>query len=295
VDSVGQNPELAWVDTATAQSVPLLLKTLKDEGYYPEQVRWIIVTHAHLDHAGGAGVLASYCKNAQVLAHPRAARHLIDPSRLEMSARKVYGDESFEALYGKRLEGIPPARVVPMEEGSEVELGRSRLQFFHTRGHANHHFCVLDSSLSTVYTGDAFGLRYPSLQGQGLFVLPSTSPTDFDGVEALKTIDRILALSVKSYYPTHFGQVGEVQEAAEQLRVHLEFSIRLLEEATHSFSTPELESRIHQGLVRYYRDHLEARGQFFDSHQWRQLDLDLQLNAAGLAHCARKTRSADNP
>jgi glyoxylase-like metal-dependent hydrolase (beta-lactamase superfamily II) len=294
VEATSSDIELAWIDTATAQSVPHLLASMEAEGFSAEQVRWIIVTHAHLDHAGGAGALAVHCKNAKILAHPRAARHLIDPSRLEASARKVYGDDSFESLYGSRLIGVPADRVVAMEDGAEVELGRSKLHFLHTRGHANHHFCVFDATLATVFTGDSFGLRYPTLQRDGLFVFPSTSPTDFDGPEALKTLDKILGLQVKSFFPTHFGQVFEVSDSASQLRLHLQQSIDCVARASRDYAPQELESRLYQDLVGYYRDFLEAKGQFFGAREWVQLELDLKLNAAGLAHCVRKIWESAN-
>src|SRR5262249_54286000 len=150
------------------------------EGLGPEAVDYLIVTHVHLDHAGGSSLLMRECPNARLLAHPRAIPHLVDPSKLVASARQGYGDAEFEKLYG-RIDPIEAGRVRAMDDGSRLGWAGAELEFLHTRGHANHHFCILLSESGkprSIFTGDSFGLAYPELQQSGLFIFPSTSPTD---------------------------------------------------------------------------------------------------------------------
>jgi len=290
IEGAGAGAEAAYIDTGTSSSVPLLLEALQHEGLVPAQVRWIIATHAHLDHAAGAGTLAEQCPQATILAHPKAARHLVDPARLEASARKVYGDGPFEMLYGPSLRPIPQSRVRSLEDNEEVELGNSRLRFLHTRGHANHHGCIHDPELSTVYTGDSFGLRYPALQSGGLFVFPSTSPTDFDGPEALRTLERILSCGVTSFRPTHYDAVPDVVESAAQLKTDLEFSMELLDHAIRAPVDDGIDEFCFNALRKHYSERVTALQIPFDAEQWSHLELDLGLNAAGIAHVARKCR-----
>ncbi len=281
--------EAAFVDNNTAHAVPLLLRALRDHGYRPEQVRYVIITHVHLDHAGGTSALLEACPRATVLAHPRAAKHVIDPSRLIASARQVYGEGEFARLYGE-IHPIDVARVVAVEHEARHELGGEHLRFFHTRGHANHHFCIEDAAAGAVFTGDAFGLRYPALQQAGLFVFPSTSPTDFDGPEAKKSVDAILACGLTAY-PTHFGAVHETQRAAEQLKALLDFSEALMQEAARSgLPDPELTGFCKERLRPELERSAARVGLTLGADEWRLLQLDLDLNAQGLAHAAQKLR-----
>ena len=143
-------------------SVERILKVIESRGRSPDEVSHVIVTHVHLDHAGGAGELMARLPNAQFVVHPYGARHMIDPSRLEASARDVYGDEEFDAMYGT-LTPIPAERVITMEDGDSLLVGRRPLSFMDSPGHARHHFCVWDEQSSGWFTGDTFGLSYREL------------------------------------------------------------------------------------------------------------------------------------
>ena len=279
-----------FVDNNTACAVPLLLERLRQEGLSPEQVDYAIVTHAHLDHAAGSRALLDACPNAMLLAHPRAAGHIIDPSRLAASARKVYGDRAFEELYGT-VGAVAAARVRAMQEGEVLRWGGRELSFLHTRGHANHHFCVHDPASQGVFTGDAFGLAYPDLQKGGLFIFPSTSPTGYEPEEARASVERIVRTGAQRAFLTHFGELKNLRAAADQLLKHLDFSARLLEHAVHSgLSDADLAGFCEQSLREHYRVVLERLG-LAEAGAWELLKLDLELNAAGIAHAARKRRS----
>ncbi len=285
-----EGDEAAFIDNNTALAVPTLLDHLAAEGLTPEQVKYLIITHVHLDHAGGTSALLKACPNAVVIAHPRAARHVIDPERLVGSARAVYGAETFDQLYGT-IEPVPAERVREMEDGETLPFGERTLTFLHTRGHANHHFCIVDSASHSIFTGDAFGLHYPALQADGPFAFPSTSPTDFDGPLARESVKRLVALKPSCIYPTHFGPLGEIGRRGEQLLAHLEFSEALMLEAEASdCADDELEPMIKQRLDAYFDGVLEERGAG-DPDLYRDLmAMDLDLNAQGLAFVAAKRR-----
>lgn len=286
-----EDGEVAFIEANTAHAVPRLLEVLAREGLSVEQVKYVIVTHVHLDHAGGASALMKACPNATLLAHPRAARHLIDPSKLVASAMQVYGDEAFTKLYGV-IEAIDAARVQKLDDGAEVKLGQGTLRFLHTRGHANHHFVVHDLLQSCVFTGDAFGLVYPRLQREGRFAFPSTSPTDFDGPAAMEAVKQIVALGSSSVALTHFGRHEDVATIAEQLLRWLELSTRLMTEGAHSRDEQgTLEQRFKRRLTHEMEDAAKRAGLTLNDDDWKLLELDLELNAQGLAVAAVKNRT----
>ena len=133
----------AFVDTGTNASVPRLLAALRLLGLTGQSVDWVILTHVHLDHAGGAGLLMEHLPQARLVVHPRGARHMIDPSVLMQGVRAVYGDEVAARDYGE-LRPVPAGRVVTPEDGTVLELAGRPLRFADTPGHARHHHCLWD-------------------------------------------------------------------------------------------------------------------------------------------------------
>ena len=283
--------ECAFIETATSHARPKLLRALEESGHRPEDVRYVVVTHAHLDHAAGAGALLAVCPNATLLAHPRAARHLIDPAKLIRSATAVYGEERFAKLYGT-LEPIPKERVRVLEDGETFALGDATLRVHHTAGHANHHFVVDDPATESVYTGDSFGLVYPDLQGRGLFVLPSTSPTNFDAKEARRSVDRIVGLGEKHACLTHFGPHDDMRGIAAQLHPWIDRAEAWVDEAA---SGSESVDAITAKLKTAWRDAIaadaDAKHLAFGAAEWELLALDIELNAQGLAVAAELKRN----
>ena len=284
--------EVAFIEANTTHAVPRLLAALKTAGLAAEAVKYVIVTHVHLDHAGGASALMRACPNATLLAHPRAARHLIDPTRLVASAQKVYGAEAFERLYGT-IEAIDAKRVRALEDGERVTLGAAPFQFLHTRGHANHHFVVHDEQRQVVYTGDAFGLVYPALQRAQRFAYPSTSPTDFDGPAAIASVKRVVDLKARAVALTHFGQFEDVEVIAAQLIGWLELSTRLVEEGAKSGDeTGTLEQRFKWQLDQAFELAASRAGLALGETDRQLIRFDSELNGQGLAFAAVKSRSA---
>jgi glyoxylase-like metal-dependent hydrolase (beta-lactamase superfamily II) len=304
---VHNGSESLFIDNNTAHSVPLLLKALAHAGLKPEQVKYVIITHVHLDHSGGSSLLMKACPQATLLAHPRAAPHVIDPARLIAGAEAVYGTEQFARLYGK-IEPIAATRVRAVEDGEEIQFGAKKLRFFFTRGHANHHMCVelSDAGEKVVFTGDAFGLAYPDLQSGGLFIFPSTSPTDFDADEARASVEKIVATGAWIAFPTHFGAVKDLQRARSQLIEMIDFSEGVLDDAEASPLKDEELTAYCEAKIRVKMESLlKARGLSL-GHRLSGpangnetvgdlLKLDIELNAQGLAHVAVKRRHPKEP
>jgi glyoxylase-like metal-dependent hydrolase (beta-lactamase superfamily II) len=287
--------ECAFIETETSHARPKLLAALTESGHTVEDVRWIVVTHAHLDHAAGAGGLLAACPRATLLAHPRAAKHLIDPAKLVKSATAVYGAERFDKLYGK-IEPIPKERVRALEDGETFELGSATLRVLHTAGHANHHFVVDDPATESVYTGDSFGLVYPALQKHGLFALATTSPTNFDAKEARISIDRIRGLGEKYACLTHFGASTDIDGIAKQLHAWIDRADAWVEEAARGRETVEvITERLRTAWREAIERESESRGLRFGAAEWEMLAMDIDLNAQGLAVAAELKRNPPPP
>jgi glyoxylase-like metal-dependent hydrolase (beta-lactamase superfamily II) len=293
LDTETPSPRALFIESGTAHAVPHLLAALQAQGLSPESVDGLIVTHAHLDHAGGASaLLAQLPSTAQLWAHPRAARHLTDPTKLIQSAQAVYGAARFEALYGA-IHPIPAQQVISLEDGASWQWGEHHFTALHTRGHANHHLCIHDSAIDALFTGDTFGIAYPALQSPGLFIFPSTSPTDFLAAEARKSIHRLLQTQAQVAYLTHFGAITDLKAAASQLLAHLDFSEALLEKAIHSSEPNEaLEAFCIQHETEHFKRRFEVHGLSSNQDAWKLIQTDLRLNAQGIAFAACKARGA---
>ena len=278
--------ECAFIEAHTAHALPRLLAALAAQHKKREDVRWIFVTHAHLDHAAGASALLAACPNATLLAHPRTARHLIDPTKLVASATAVYGEERFRTLYGT-VAPVPKERVRVLDDGESVDLGGARLTALHTAGHANHHFAVDDPAIETVFTGDTFGLVYPALQKYGRFAIPSTSPTGFDASEARKSIDRVLSLGERFVCPTHFDAWEDAPVIGAQLRRFIDRADGWVEDAARGDEPVEA---IQARFARAWREAIAEEAPRFGQEEYALLALDIELNAQGLAFAARARR-----
>lgn len=273
----------ALIETGPAPGSVYLKEAFRELGLLPHQVDYIIVTHIHLDHSGGAGVMAVELPRAKILVHPRGARHLIDPSRLIAGAKAVYG-ERFEGFFGDILP-VPEERVYSPGDGETLDLGRGRvLTFFHTLGHARHHFVVYDQSSQGVFSGDALGVRYQALSGLAGydFTLPSTPPSEFDPAAATETIDRMLGLPLEQIYFTHFGRA----EGAPAILSRYRKLLAAFEETGRRVTASgggagEIEAALWDLVM----SELSAHGVKDREHPAiKPLDLDMELNAAGIAY-----------
>ena len=280
----------AFIENNTTHAVPLLLDALNQAGLSPEQVEYAIITHVHLDHAGGTSALLAACPNATVLAHPKAARHVIQPERLVESSKQVYGPELFEKLYGE-IRPVAADRVRTLEDDEELRFGERTLRFMHTRGHADHHFCIYDDKSGGVFTGDSFGIGYAALQFAGPFLYPSTTPTQFHADEARKSVRRLRDCGATHAYLTHFGAFDDLNSGADQLLYGLDQMETLLHTARDSKHTGDaLQTFCEDGVRRYFNEKLEKHGlQLSDEHR-QLLELDIGINAMGIAFAAARAR-----
>ena len=271
----------AIVDTSTANGVDRVLEALAEKDIGPEQVDYVILTHVHLDHAGGAGQLMARCPNATLTVHPRGARHMIDPSRLLAATVAVYGEQTTRRLYGEVLP-VPPERVLETPEGATVYLAGREFAFVDAPGHARHHVVVRDAASGGIFTGDSFGLSYRELDRDGLqFSFPTTSPAQFDPPALKATIERILDLRPPAVYVTHFGRVTDLHRLADDLRRLIDEHVALAER--HRGDGEERGARLREGVERLVfaeaqRQHWRLSAQ--ELH--RVFGTDIELNAQGL-------------
>lgn len=282
--------ELALVDNNAQNALPQITGKIDELIKQGKHLKYLILTHIHLDHAGLTGKLAKLYPEAMVVVHPKGARHMQNPQRLESSSRQVYGDEAFDKMYGQLL-GVAESQLLSPADGAELPLGSETLKFIYTRGHANHHFCIVASSLNAIFTGDSFGLAYPHLnESKNSWIYPSTSPTDFDYQEALISLSKIQAAGVDNAYLTHFGVWSKINEGASQLKEHLEFheSLRLamMEYADIKEAIPEFKDK----LQKYTFKAMADRGLACSETQKKIISYDIELNIQGLAFVASKSR-----
>lgn len=211
----------AFVDVGTNYSVPHLLAGLEALGIAREAVDYVFLTHVHLDHVGGAGLLMRELPKARAVLHPRGAPHVIDPEKLIAGSKVVYGEERFQKLYGDLLP-IPAARVDAAQDGQRFRLGGRELELIHTPGHALHHYAVVDSAHASIFPGDTFGISYRETDSpHGAFITPTTSPTQFDPEQLIASIERMAAYAPKAMYLMHFSRVTDVPRLAEMLKVQI--------------------------------------------------------------------------
>ncbi len=282
----------AVVDTGTNASVPRVLGALAELGVAPSAVEFVFVTHAHLDHAGGAGLLLSKLPEARAILHPRAAPHLMDPTRLVEATRQVYGAERSDELYGTLLP-IPADRTLITADLERLVLGRSEFQVLHTPGHALHHHVLHDLDAASVFTGDTFGLSYRLLDtAAGPCIFPTTTPSQFDPEQLTASIDRLLALEPEAVYLTHFGRVSGVAALGASMKSQVAELVALARQHQHA---PDPHAAIYAGMRAQWLGALKRHGCRLGLAELDALlSSDLELNTQGLlswlARAARACR-----
>lgn len=270
-----------FIDTGPQLALPRLLGALQHRGLHPEAVESVMVTHVHLDHAGGAGALLAHLPNAHLLVHPKGARHLIDPGKLQAGAMAVYGEETFR----KTLGGITPVaaeRTVTPEDGEAFILNQRRLVFLHTPGHAHHHMCIWDPETGGIFSGDAFGISYREFDSQaGIFLFPATTPVQFDPEMSRRSIERLVAMDPQWLFLTHFGRVRFRPHLAEVLQHQLRRYVELAQETL--FKGQQRCKQLEKKLETESLDRLATLGAPLTREEHRNLlAMDHHINAQGL-------------
>ena len=270
----------AFVDTGTNHAVPRLLAALDAAGLAPEAVEMVIATHVHLDHAGGVGLLMQELPRARLIAHPRGARHLVDPARLVRSATAVYGPEEMERSYGT-LVHVGADRVLKTADGMTLELAGRPLVFLDTPGHAMHHHCIWDERSRSFFTGDTFGLSYREFDSaHGAWIMPTTTPVQFQPEALRRSIGRMLAYSPQRLLLTHYGAVREVPRLAGLFLAQLDEMVALARALARAH---DRHAALKRGLEAIHLKSLRAHGVTLGDERIRELlALDLELNAQGI-------------
>ena len=272
----------AFIDTGTNHAVPRLLAALAAAGVEPAAVDWLIVTHVHLDHAGGAGLLMQSLPNAKLVVHPRGSRHMVDPSVLFEGARAVYGDAEMARSYGT-LVPVPAARVLATHDGLTLPLAGRPLHFIDTPGHARHHHAIWDERSRGFFTGDTFGLSYREFDVDGrAWLTPTSTPVQFEPEPLKASVQRMLGLAPEWLYLTHFGRVGDVPRLGGLMLEQIDALVAMARQCQGS--GPERHAELRRGLAQTYRDRLRQHGcTLADATVIELLEMDIELNAQGLA------------
>ncbi len=275
--------EAALVEVGPASTVNTLLHALEQAGVSPSQLRHLLVTHIHLDHAGALGVLMQRLPEAVCYVHPIGAPHLADPSRLIASASRLYG-ELMDTLWGPVLP-VPSERIRVVRDGERIEVAGRTLIALDTPGHARHHHAYLDEASGLLFAGDIAGVRMPHTT----YVRPPTPPPELDLEAWQASLAKLRALPIRQLALTHFGVFADVTRHLDELEHRLlawgEFTRQLVEQGLS-------DEQIITALQEYGNAEMQALGVEPTSYD---LGAGYQLIALGYARYWRKVLITDKP
>ena len=283
-----QGNEVAIIETGNKYSATNVQKALEMDGLSFSDVSYIIPTHVHLDHAGGAGELMNRCQNAQLIVHPRGARHMIDPSKLIAGAMAVYGEANYKKLYGEIMP-IDSSRVIEADDNFILDFEGRELKFIDTPGHARHHFCIWDEMTGSMFTGDTFGVSYREFdKGNEVYIFPSTSPVQFDPEALIKSIEKLITYRPKRVCLTHFSAIDPTNKVVDQLIDGIHFVSSLAKEYA---SRKEAEEIIQDEMMSYFLKGIKKVGNDDLEFCRDRLKLDVEINTQGLIYWQQKISS----
>lgn len=271
----------AFIDSGTAHSLPRFLDAIAAADLQPKDIDWVILTHVHLDHSAGAGQLMQHLPNAMLAVHPRGAPHMIDPSALIAGAAAVYGGEDIVRRDYGDIVPVPKDRVIEADDGFVVDLAGRALLCLDTPGHARHHIAIHDERSNAFFTGDVFGLSYRELDSPGgPFIIPTTSPVQFDPDAAHASIERLMRYEPEAMYLTHYGRVTDVKRLAGDLHRSIDAMVAI---ARRHASAPDREQRIAFDFIDLYVERARAQGVTLTTAEIvKVLEVDIRLNAQGV-------------
>jgi glyoxylase-like metal-dependent hydrolase (beta-lactamase superfamily II) len=270
----------AFVDTGTTHSLPNLLAALEAKGLDRGDVDWVLTTHVHLDHAGGAGALMQALPNARCAVHPRGAPHLVRPGKLVAGSIAVYGESRYRALYGE-IVPIDESHVLVAEDGAKLSLGGRELELIHTPGHALHHYCIVDRAHALIFSGDTFGISYRDFDVNGrAFIFPTTTPVHFDPEALCRSVDRLISYQPRSIFLTHYAEVTELDRLAREMKervvAYADLGLRYRDALGRA-------DKLRHGMFAMMSSWLDAHGYpRDDGERHRLLDDDVELNCQGI-------------
>ena len=276
--------EPALVEAGPAADTPAVLAALEGRGLAAGDLAHVVVTHIHLDHAGGAGGLLHRFPSADVWVHERGAPHLVDPTRLVASTARTYGEARMLALFGTTLP-VEEERIRTVDDGDTIPLGARSLEVLHTPGHASHHVALADPASGAVFTGEAVGSHLPWVD----VYRPALPPPEVDVEAALASIRRIRSRATM-LLTSHFGPVADADRgcdrAAERVRAWSDTVRRLSAETGDVDAIAEVLRR------QAAEEHLADAGAPIDLARYDALG-SIRMNAAGLERYWRKRREAE--
>jgi glyoxylase-like metal-dependent hydrolase (beta-lactamase superfamily II) len=282
-----EGPQPTLVETGPTTSVEAVTEGLASLALGPEDLAHIVVTHIHLDHAGGVGHLSGRFPGALVWVHDRGAPHLADPRKLVASAARVYGEDRLRSLFGP-MDPVPSERLRSVSDGDRIQLGGRALEVMYTPGHASHHIALIDSASGAVFTGDALGIHLPDAR----VLRPATPPPDVDVELGVESIERIRSRAESVLLFSHFGPVADVDElcsiAASRLRRWADIVRDALDETDDLDRVAELLQRHTDAEF----DQARAAGIEIDMDRYETLS-SMRMNAAGLVRYWKKRAESE--
>ncbi|NQS75611.1 MAG: MBL fold metallo-hydrolase [Peptococcaceae bacterium] len=285
--------QVALIETGATPGTVHIRKALEKLDLPPQRVNYIILTHIHLDHAGGAGAMAEVLPRARLYVHPRGARHLIDPTRLIAATKAIYG-QKYDQLFGRVLP-VLPERIHTPANGETLDLGGGRmLQFHYAPGHAGHHFIIHDPASRGIFSGDALGVRFKALSHLMGFnsTMPSTPPPEFDPLQMVETFDQAARLKPEYIYFAHFGRAEGAMVLLEGLKEQVG-SLVAVGRSIHAAGggAAEIEKAIWDLVMKQVAVH----GLTDQGHPLLKfMAPDIRLNAAGINHYLGRDKGASN-
>jgi len=271
--------ELALIESGPAKSAPFVIEGIKEFGFDPCDITYIIITHIHLDHGGGAGTLLKDMPQAKVVAHEKGVKHLIDPTKLVNSSKRVFGDLINE-WYGEVLP-VEQNRVMPVKDGDVIDLGKGqRLRMIDSPGHANHHICIYSEASKGLFTGDTAGVYFKDFNT----VIPTTPPPEFDPDINIKTMNDLMKLDLNLLLFSHFGSTSNVDETLNK-------SIGLLKKWKDSIFEIKKEDVTMDRVIEKFREYtnelLDSTNKEDDLYKWI-ISHHIPMCAAGYLHYFNK-------
>ena len=273
---------IAIIDTGTKYSTKHINRSLTELNLNFDHVDYVILTHVHLDHAGGASTLMDLCENAKLIVHPNGARHMIDPSKLIAGTMAVYGEAEFKKIYGD-ITPIDASRIIQPTDGESIDFNGRSLTFIDTPGHANHHHSIIDEQTKSIFTGDTMGVAYRALRNnEHAFVMLSTTPVQFDPVALHNSIDKVMSHKPKTLYLTHYSSLTPSAKIVAGLHEQVDDYVMLTEKAANAGDqiNSVLEAELTEYLVRRCLNELDNVDEQ-TAREW--ISMDAKLNAQGLA------------
>ena len=282
-----ENGRVALVDTGVNASFAFVEKALAQLALRFTDIDWVLLTHVHLDHAGGAGKIMQHASQARLVVHPRGSRHMADPSKLMAGTLAVYGEAATKRLYGE-LVPVPTQRIVETHDGMLINLSGRNIHIFDTPGHAKHHVSYWDPASKSIFTGDTFGISYREMDEPDSnhvlprqFIFPTTTPVHFDPPTLIQSIDRLIALAPEVAYLTHFGELRQLPPKAATLKRQIQALAALA--LKHQHAGESRYQKIRADLDAYLLAEAEVYGTTLGAAQTLSLwEGDLNLNAQGL-------------